>query len=257
MHRFFTSQTTLAQQTTISLTDPDEVHHLKCVLRLKSGDEVHLFNENGQEATAHIQRLDAKSVTLAIVECRTMAPTKSPQIILACAIPKKAKFESIIEKTTELGVTQIIPLLTARTEVRIKGEEARRKADRYRKVAINAAKQCQRNSIPIIDPPTTFDDVLKKFLTGETLILIPCLCKERSPMTAIFRRAITKPRILILIGPEGDFTEAEISKALAAGAIPVSLGETVLKVDTAAMSAVAVARLHTSDPENESDGSLK
>lgn len=238
MHRFYVSQVRLNPDSQVVLTDSREIHHIKNVLRLKTGQTISLFNENGEEARADIVAIHPDEITVKIVQALPVKAKKSCQVTLACAIPKKAKFEYIIEKATELGVDAIVPLITQRTEVRLNENQARHKQSRYEKIAINAAKQCQRNLLPVVFPPcalTTFLDQKK----GEATLIIPCLFGQRTHITDIFKPDTMPRHIIVLIGPEGDFTPEEVERACSCGAIPVSLGETVLKVDTAAIAVLA------------------
>ena len=171
-----------------------------------------------------------------------------PVIILACAIPEKSKFELIIEKATELGADEIIPLKTKRTEMELKGDRLQRTIARYQDVAVNAAKRFQRPRAPVIHPVTDFTSTLK-FFTKETVVFIPSLPGgegeggERRNIFEAFKTVPSPSRVAFLIGPEGDFTPREYGLARSRGCIPVSLGNTVLKVETAALVVVACAQL--------------
>lgn len=166
-----------------------------------------------------------------------------PVIVLACAIPEKSKFELIIEKATELGVDEIIPLKTKRTEMKLKGDRLRRTVARYQDVAVNAAKRSQRSRVPVIHPIADLASVLK-FFPEETTLFIPSLPEggERKNILEAFKAVPSPSRVAFLIGPEGDFTPQEYELARAHGCIGVSLGKTVLKVETAALVTVACAQ---------------
>lgn len=240
MHRFYCPQSDL-QDPQVFITDPKELHHLRNVLRLKKGDPLTVFNNAGEEATGRIDNIQPTKVTVAVEAVRREKP-ELPVIILACAIPKKSKFETIIEKATELGVDVIIPLKTKRTEMELKGERLQRKIARYQDVAINAAKQSRRSRVPVIEPVTDLAAALKSF-SKETTVFIPSLSGERKNIFEAFQAVPPPARVAFLIGPEGDFTPQEYDLARAHGAIGVSLGKTVLKVETAALVAVGCAQL--------------
>ena len=171
-----------------------------------------------------------------------MKPSRNVRVILACAIPKKAKFEFIVEKCTELGVDEIIPMCTKRTEFRGDDERVGKKANRYKTVAVNAAKQSKRSTIPTIHPVTKFDEVLSNF-PPNTVSFIPCLIPDAKNLIETFKINTETQNVIFFIGPEGDFTPDEIAKAIKAGCVPVSLGATVLKVDTASICVVALTNL--------------
>ena len=238
MHRFFCPDLDL-KKAVVSLTDPHEIHHMTRVLRLKRGAGLILFDGKGNEGEGAIMGLTRQSVEVQIISRRKMPDTsRGPRIVLACAIPQKAKFELVIEKTTELGVDEIIPLITQRTQTRFTPDQARRKGERYRQVAVNAAKQSGRLKIPEIRPIHTFKDFITR-IHENALPLIPCLTGQRKDIQEVLRLHDPFTEILWLIGPEGDFTPGEVALAVDKGCVPVSLGPTVLKVDTAAISVVA------------------
>jgi 16S rRNA (uracil1498-N3)-methyltransferase len=164
-------------------------------------------------------------------------------VTLACAMPKKSKFETIIEKATELGVDEIIPLATKRTEVILKGERAARKRQRFESVATNAAKQSRRSTIPRIHDITEFRACIDA-LPKDALLIMPGLIEPRIDIARLFPLKEKEARLTVLIGPEGDFTPQEYAYAQQKGARIVSLGPTTLKVETAALAAVAFMMLH-------------
>ncbi len=246
MHRFFCPQLNFSDLP-VAITDPRELHHLRNVLRLRQGDTIQVFNEKGEEATGTILTSAPQQVTLAVKSLRRHR-LASPRIILACAIPQRSKFETIVEKATELGVDEIIPLKTARTQVRLKADQGESKIARYQKVAVNAAKQSQRLSVPIIYPVATFQYALQLLQQrSSTVIFIPSLIGERKNILAALRSISLPSQIAFFIGPEGDFTAPEYALAQSHGCIPVSLGGNVLKVETAALTVVICAQLHYDD----------
>ncbi len=243
MHRFFLSQTSLDKET-IALCDPQEIHHLKNVLRLKSTQQIRIFNTEGQEIVGTITLITKNHIEIRRDYVIPLKKKRPMDLVLACAIPKRAKFEFIIEKCTELGVAEIIPLKTARTEVLVDNERVQKKKDRYQTVAVNAAKQCGRRDVPKILPICSIEEVLKSF-DQSTLMLVACLSAVESLLTVLEKQDLKKfKRIIFFIGPEGDFTKEEVDFARQLGCIGVSLGSTVLKVDTAAIAIVSCANLY-------------
>ncbi len=241
MHRFISPNADL-QSKYLTITDTKEIHHLTNVLRLQKENEITIFNGQGDEALAKIESITPKSIALTIVSTVKKSSENRISLTLACAIPKKAKFETIIEKCTELGVDRIIPVITERTEVRLNEERQEKKLARYKTVAVNAAKQCQRNFLPDVVAPTNFKDILKNLKPSDAAF-IPCLTGERKNLLEIFSLRPTHNNVIFFIGPEGDFTPKELKEALSAGCLPVSLGPHVLKVDTAAVATIACAKL--------------
>ena len=240
MHRFYLSDVDFSKPETI-LTDPKEIHHAKNVLRLKKDDTIFVFNNQNQEALGVILEVNPHGIK---IELKNVYEKKAPypHFILACAIPKKSKFEMIIEKATELGVHEIIPLKTTRTEIKISEDLIKRKSSRFETVAINAAKQCKRTSIPHIYPITDFKAAVDLLKANSTCI-IPSLSGSPKPLRETLNALSEPKRVSFFIGPEGDFTPQEYTYAQAQGLLPVTLGETVLKVETAAISVLAFGRL--------------
>jgi 16S rRNA (uracil1498-N3)-methyltransferase len=242
MHRFFCPNTDFKDRD-VEITDPKELHHLKNVLRLKKGSTVTLLNGSGKETHGIITAIEKNTVRIKIEKREAALSTPRFTVTLACAIPKKSKFETILEKSTELGVDEIVPLYTQRTEVMFKAADVAKKLTRYRTIIINAAKQSQRKNLPNLHPPAKFKDYLFQ-LDSESTVLIPCLISPRKKISDIFKDPDHPPQKLVfLIGPEGDFTPEEVRLAVSKGGIPVSLGPTVLKVDTAAIAVLACTNL--------------
>lgn len=241
MHRFF-GPTLKFNSPVISITTPAEIHHLKNVLRLKSGDQLAIFNDSEEEVVGTIQTMTKDKVDVRMDYAVPKSVEAGPKIVLACAIPKKAKFEWIIEKTTELGVHEIIPLKTERTAFAIEGRRLEAKLARYKTVTVNAAKQSKRQSIPIIYPVAPLSSVLKN-LQKEDCCIIASLAKGSQPILNLNIDFKAIKRVVLLVGPEGDFSPRETESALNANCRPVSLGPTVLKVDTAALVMVSWAQL--------------
>ncbi|MEI8011913.1 MAG: RsmE family RNA methyltransferase [Candidatus Omnitrophota bacterium] len=227
----------------VCLDDPDEFFHLASVLRLKSGDAVEIVNGRGCLAAATLREVSRSSAILDMGVVSVVPMKSFPVLTLACAVPKKAKFETIIEKCTELGVDRIVPLLTARTENDIRGEKAGNKLARYRKVVLNAAKQCRRLWFPEIMAPVGFPKALTMLSGSRKALCIPWLEGSRVPLSSVLTSFPDIDEIIFFIGPEGDFTPAEVAEAVRLGAVPVTLGENVLKVDTAAIAVVSWAVL--------------
>lgn len=212
------------------------------MLCFKKNDDLIVFNGQGLEALGTIQAISKKSAQIRLQNFSNHQRLK-PSLVLACAIPKKSKFETIIEKCTELGADEIIPLKTIRTEMSGSAENLKHKHERYQEVAINACKQSQRSFLPKIHPVMILDAMFA-MITADDLSLIGSLHQNRKPLASLSLNQLRKTqRIYILIGPEGDFTDEEMHLALSKGSLPVSLGPQVLKVETAAMAAISFLML--------------
>ncbi len=242
MHRFYLPQAFAKNPHQGEISDAQEIHHLKDVLRLKKGDAVTLFDGEGQQAPATILKIEPARVVFQIGRVE-VEPTAQPRIVLACAIPKKSKFETIIEKCTELGVDEIIPLTTERTVIKVPKEQIARKTERYRSVAVNAAKQSARNTVPRIRTICSFAEAVGS-LPDDGAAFIPTLGEKKHHLRTALQKLSNPKTLTFFIGPEGDFTDREVELAQKKGAAPISLGRQVLKVDTAAITVTAAAMIH-------------
>src|ERR1017187_7697616 len=234
MHRFYLPN---LQQAALG---GEEAHHALNVLRLKAGDTVNVFDGRGHEAQAAISQISNQSVQLKLLTQSDSAPLPC-RITLAQAIPKKS-MDLIVQKATELGVATIVPLVSDRTLVKL--DEDSKKVDRWREIALESCKQCGNNWLPEIQPPQTARDFLGA-LPKFDLKLIGSLQPDAKPLKIILSGTSTlghssTPSVLILIGPEGDFTPAELNLAKSAGCLPLSLGPLVLRAETAAIYTLSI-----------------
>jgi len=215
-----------------------EAHHILDVMRLRQSDKVTTFDGSGREYTGIVKETGRRSLVVEIVETREPRQRESVKITLIQALPKKEKMDYIVEKATELGVDRIVPVFTERTIPDWDDKKKHSQVERWRKIALEAAKQCGRADIPEISGIEDFNSVITR-MAGEKLRLIAVLSEETVPIAG----AIAGPKpesIAIAIGPEGDFTEEETAAAKAAGFKPISLGPRVLRSDTAGLAAIAI-----------------
>jgi 16S rRNA (uracil1498-N3)-methyltransferase len=205
-----------------------EAHHLSNVYRMKTGDKVELFDGLGTLATASIEKVRSKSVLLKIIDLEKIEKPDRPEVIIAVSLPKGERFDWLLEKCTELGVDRIIPVIFERTIKQPKNPKA---VQRWRNIAISAAKQCRRIFLPQIDVPATLDKVLSKYNMAE--ILVGSL-EPKSP--ALIAQRLSTKDVIAFIGPEGGITEDEKALLDSCGAKSVHLTNTVLRIETAALA---------------------
>lgn len=215
----------------------DEAHHILDVMRLKKGDPVVVFDGTGSEYSGTIKDTLKASLLIEISESRKSIPKESPFITLIQAIPKKEKMDYIIEKTTELGVGRIVPVVTGRTVVRWDDAKRFGNAERWRRIALAAAKQCGRADVPEVCPVEKLATALKS-VKDDSLKVIAALAEGTVPLKEAFRN-YNGGHYAIAIGPEGDFTGSEIEAAVESGFKPVNLGQRVLKSDTAGLFVIS------------------
>ena len=216
-----------------------EARHILDVMRLRDNDKIVVFDGTGKEYAGFIKKTDKRSRKVVIEIIRVDRPSleNTPEVTLAQAIPKKDKMDYIVEKATELGVARIIPLVTDRTIVRPGDAGGKKKIDRWRKKAIEASKQCGRRSVPDISEIRAYKDLLGS-IDQYDLVLMACLAEG----TVFLKKALTgfeAGRILVFIGPEGDFTPEEMRMADKDNCKFVSLGRRVLRSDTAGLFVLA------------------
>lgn len=220
----------------------DEAHHALRVMRLREGDVCELFDGRGQAARARIIHAAGGRMQ---VEVETLLPALPPvaEITLGIAIPKGALMELIVQKAVEMGVSRIVPLLTERTIVRLNEKEALAKAEKWRRAALEACKQCGVSTLPCIDPPQPYATWLAREDVPALRLQCAILPHARPLREALEGgRAAGHHGLALLIGPEGDFSPAEYAAGEAAGYVPVSLGSIILRVETAVFFSVAAAR---------------
>lgn len=237
MYRFFAPFQKIPPATII-ISDARQVHHARDVLRIKRGEEVVVCDNSGNVYYCLVEKT-GDMITLKIKE-RITAQKEKTQVTIACAIPKQSKMDDIVDKLTQLGVERIIPLETERGLVKFNKDKKALRKKRWEKIALNAAKQSQRSSLVSIDPITPVREALK-VLKEFDLKIILTLNGKREFLKEIVERVKPKSAV-VFIGPEGDFTAAEVALAIEEGCIPVTLGDLVLRVETAAVSVASFFR---------------
>jgi 16S rRNA (uracil1498-N3)-methyltransferase len=208
----------------------DQAHHARDVLRLGVGDEVELFTATGQTAAAVI--VEATPTTL-VAEVREIREgRRGLELTMASAVPKAARGDWMIEKLSELGVARFIPLRTARSVVH---PEGRNKIERWQRLAAESAKQSNRAGVMRIEELTPLDDVLNT-LSGPAAYL--STAADAGLLTSILQPSIAS--LTLFVGPEGDWSEGEVAQFAKRHLTGMTLGETILRVETAAIAAAAV-----------------
>jgi 16S rRNA (uracil1498-N3)-methyltransferase len=222
------------------MADPAQARYLSAVLRLKPGDPLLVFNGSGWEHQATLGPRTDEGLCLSISEGRAL-PASRAEITLCQGIPKADKMDTIVRCATELGVARILPFFAERSVPRWQPAQIQRKRERWQKIAGEAARQCGRPDIPEIGETLPFAQMLRQ-VPERGLRLIPWEEEKNTVIGAVLRdpaRAGQRDFVLV-IGPEGGFGSGEVEAAREAGFVPVSLGERVLRVDTAAVAALAI-----------------
>lgn len=218
---------------------PDAAHHASRVLRLREGDAVQMFDGVGNECHGVIAELGGKRVVVGEIASANANRESPLNVTLAQALSSSEKMDWVVQKATELGVTEIQPLDTERSVARLPAERAAKRLEHWKQVAIAACEQCGRNVLPVIHSPVDIMAWLQqiKALPNESaatkLILLP--------QGASSLHSLEKPTgpVVLLIGAEGGFTAAESGSAMRCGFAPVRLGTRVLRTETAAIAGLA------------------
>ena len=207
----------------------DTSKHVVQVLRMKPGEQLHLTDGAGSLLTAEIIDDHKKKCTVGIID-KNFQPQKERKISIAISLVKNnSRFEWFLEKATEIGVTEIIPLLCARTE------KQHFRLDRMKQILISAMMQSKQVWLPVLLEPVSFDKVCSTS-NDQTKLIAHCMEDHKQDISA-YRQ---KNSVQILLGPEGDFTHEEIQMAIEFGYIPVTLGVTRLRTETAGIVAAAL-----------------
>ncbi len=249
MHRFYLPPEECAAD---SLTLAGrEAHHARHVLRVQRGEPVVVLDGAGGELVCEIRDSSRDRVRLTVAR-RNSIPPLPYRITLVQAVPKGKIIESIIQKATELGVSRVVPLLSERVALRLDDASAAQKADKWRQTAIEAIKQCGSAWLPQIEAPVAPAEFLAR---GEKfdLALIASLEPGSRHAREFFRQfrdehGAAPQSVSIWVGPEGDFTPAEVSAARTGGARPVSLGRLVLRSETAAVYCLSILNHELQSP---------
>ncbi|MFH1090498.1 MAG: 16S rRNA (uracil(1498)-N(3))-methyltransferase [Pseudomonadota bacterium] len=240
MRRFIITEDQV-QSGLVSLKGP-EARHARNVLRLSTGDVVLLVDDRGAEYVSRITSVSRTGVDLTVIEKREAVGEPALNLILGLALLKSDRMEFVIQKGTELGLHALIPLRAARCTVRLEGQRADSRLERWRQIAGQAVKQCRRGRAPEIFPVMDFNEALSQAGTAELKLMLHedrasasgqelhSLLTTESPLSSIF----------MLIGPEGGFSRQETALAVESGFHVLGLGPRILRSETAALAAISI-----------------
>jgi 16S rRNA (uracil1498-N3)-methyltransferase len=236
MHRFYLPPESCKGEE-LFLTG-SEAHHALHVLRVRRGQSITVLDGAGHEFLCDVQQSDRDKIRLCVRERKTAAPLPC-RITLFQALPKGKLFEAIVQKATELGVARIVPLLSERVVVHLNKNEAARKAAKWQLVAVEAIKQCGAAWLPHVEIPATPEQFIERKEHFD-LALVGSLQPDAKHPREYLRGPSQPKSAAIWIGPEGDFTPAELEAIKASGANPITLGSLVLRTETAAMYCLCI-----------------
>jgi len=218
----------------------DDVHHLRDVLRMVPGERVVVVSPDG---TANVARLTGVREEVRAVVEETLSRTARPRVTLAQGLPKGAKLDDVVRQATELGVAAVVPFAAARSIVRLDAAKGEERAARWDRIAAQAAKQSSRVDVPGVSAPVSFEALLSLVSAADAAIV----CWEEAGEGAVsvgagLRAAGAGPdsAVVVVVGPEGGLSTAEVEWLVEAGAVTVGLGPSILRTETAAIAALAL-----------------
>lgn len=242
MHRFYVEPNQILNDT-ITITGSD-VNHIKNVLRMKQGDELIICNGQGKDCYCIIDKVSDDGITTKVVSVEETSAELKSKITLFQGLPKKDKMELIIQKAVELGVYEIVPVMTKRVIVKLEDKKKEiKKLERWQLIAESAAKQSGRGIIPIVHPVISYQDAILRCRNMD-LGIIPYENAEGIEFTReIMNRLKQYSSIGVFIGPEGGFDDTEIALARENTIYPITLGKRILRTETAGLAILSMMML--------------
>lgn len=222
----------------------DDVHHIKNVMRFKPGDECICCAEDGNDYLVEIESLYPDKIVTRIKKTTPSIGEPFVKVTIAQAMPKGDKWEWVLQKGTEIGAIRFVPFISKRTIVKIDPRKQDKKLDRWRKIVKEAAEQAHRGKIPEVSVPLSWKECLKEAKKADQAWI--CYEKGGKPLKSLWTDPSLR-NIFIIIGPEGGFTEQEISDALEYGIQPITLGPRILRTETAPLVALTAILFASND----------
>ncbi|OGP89007.1 MAG: hypothetical protein A2156_05015 [Deltaproteobacteria bacterium RBG_16_48_10] len=223
----------------------DEVKHIRKVLRLKRGDEVSIFDGSGKEYEGTIVEEGSFSVSIEVRNLFFSPAEPNLSITLAQSLLKGEKMDYLIQKATELGVKRIVPFISSRSIPLLEKAKRLGRHRRWEKIAIGASKQCGRGVLPQIDPPGDYPQILGS-VPQDSLRLI-LWEKGGEKLREILKKKERENEIFFIVGPEGGLSQEEVEEAKRANFIPITLGERILRSETASLCLLSILQYEWGD----------
>ena len=225
----------------------DDVKHISDVLRHKIGDLLDICDENGVRYVTKISNMEKVSIGLDVLEVSNYTTEPSIMVTLFQGMPKADKLELIIQKCTELGVNEIIPVIMDRVVVKLDDKNIDKKVERWNKIALEAGKQSGRQKIPMVQKPTKLKNLIEN-ISKYDIVLLPYECEKQISLKAVLKNLDRKCKnVAIIIGPEGGFSENEIELLSLENVKRVSLGPRILRTETAGLATLAMVLYELQD----------
>ncbi|MDF2842737.1 MAG: hypothetical protein K0R00_1163 [Herbinix sp.] len=246
MHRFYVDPSQI-EENIITVIGSD-VNHIKNVLRMRQGDEIIICNGQGKDCYCIIKKVSEAEITAQILEQQEANTELKTRITLFQGIPKKDKMELIIQKAVELGVHEIVPVMTKRVVVKLEdAKKEAKKLERWQAIAEEAAKQSKRGMIPQIKPVQSYKEALKNAAELDYALVPYENAKGIQHTREIMSGLKQHQTIGVFIGPEGGFEDFEIEAALQQDILPITLGRRILRTETAGLCVLSMMALMLED----------
>ena len=242
MHHFFVTPSQVKDGDIF--VEGQDVNHLKNVLRVKPGEAVAVSDGDNRKYVCTVERYEEGAAVLRICE-EQEADTELPsRICLFQGLPKQDKMELIVQKAVELGVSEVVPVVTRRSVVKLDEKKAGKKVQRWQSIAESASKQAGRGHIPKVAQVAGFKEALLQ-ASGLDVLLIPYeLAEDMRETKKEIGSIVPGQSVGVFIGPEGGFEREEVEAAIEAGARPITLGRRILRTETAGLTTLSVLMFH-------------
>jgi len=223
----------------------DEVRHIRKVLRLRTGDGLSVFDGSGKEYEGVIVEEGPSTISILVRSISSSRKESALEITLAQSLLKGEKMDYLIQKATELGVKRILPFISSRSIPLLERAKRIERHRRWKKIAVEASKQCGRGIIPEIDPPEDYLQLLEFVPKGILRFIL--WEKEGERLKQVLKRPGRESGILFIVGPEGGFSREEVEEAERAAFVPVTLGERILRSETASLCLLSILQYEWGD----------
>lgn len=231
MNRFYIFDEVLSLDTCVTIRDPGDLRHMNKVLRLGLGDQVELCDGQGRVYVASLVNMDHEKTELKVEKDLAWETEMPCHVVLFQGVPKSTKWDFLIQKSVECGVSAIYPVQMMRSVSQIGEEKAHKKVSRWQKISDEAAKQSKRTRLPVISEPLTFKEALKS-LKDFDLVLIAYEDERQTSLKTIASTIQAAQSIALVVGPEGGIDPSELDQLKVLGQV-VTLGKRILRTETA------------------------
>jgi len=245
LRRFFVEKI-LPMEGLVSITGK-EARHIINVLRMKKGEALIIMDGKGQLFESAIEKLHSRAVEVKIIKSIPSPPSSPIEISLGQALIKSKNMDYLIQKVTELGIHSIHPFYSERTVIQLKSAHLKNKMDRWMEIMKSACKQCGRVTLPDLNTPLLFEEMIKDAPDTKTLKILLWEDEDKVDLKRLLTFMSSAPHVFVIVGPEGGFTPREIRLARDAGFRSVSLGSRILRAETAAITLLSIIQYEWGD----------